>query len=169
MAEWIQKLEAEKKKEDDTRQKIKELQAQIERMSKGDNRTTCYATNVNLFANLNLLQGEGVAGVDLAAKAQAAMTAATAEKRHHEVDEGYEGESEFSHSGKKQKFSGLVNRVTHKIKMEVEWAHHWLGKEFEVNPLPFNQIKLGQYMMGEAEILIRCNKPEEIKACLCLM
>ena len=51
----------------------------------------------------------------------------------------------------------------------MEWAHHWLGKEYDANPVAFNHIKLGHYMMGESDIILNCSKPEEIRARLCLM
>ena len=55
------------------------------------------------------------------------------------------------------------------MKVEVEWAHHWLGKEFEANPVMFNQMKLGHYMSGEAAILLQCDHPLEFRARLGLM
>ena len=56
-----------------------------------------------------------------------------------------------------------------KVIYDVEWAHHWVGKEYDANPLAFNQMKIGQYIMGEAEIVLNCSKPEEIRARLRLM
>ena len=168
--DWIMKQEAEKKLEEQDRDRLKNLQAQIEKMAKGENRKTCHVTGVNFFTSLDTLQGDGATGVDLAAKAQTAMIAAMAEKRGLDRDDESEGESIHSHISKKHKFtSGMAVKTAHKIKYEVEWAHHWLGKEFQANPLQFNQIKLGHYIMGEAEILSRCTKPEEFQARLRLM
>ena len=167
---WITRMEGEKKYEDEEREKLKALQLQIEKMAKGENRKTCVATGVNMFANLEALQGDGATGIDLAAKAHNAMLAATAEKRRVEGDAESEGESLHSNHSKKQKItSGLARHNTQRVRFEVEWAHHWLGKEFEANPIQFNQIKLGHYLMGEAEILLRCTKPEEFRARLKLM
>ena len=67
--------------------------------------------------------------------------------------------------GKACKFcSGLTALPAQKVKFEVEWAHHWLGKEFEANPVTFNQMKLGQYVSGEAQILLQCDHPTEMRA-----
>ena len=60
-------------------------------------------------------------------------------------------------------------RTSQKIKYEVDWAHHWLGKEFEANPVPFGQLKLSHYITGETDILIHYDKPEEFRARLRLM
>ena len=65
--------------------------------------------------------------------------------------------------------SGLAQKLGQKVRYEVEWAHHWLGKEFDANPVAFNQLKIGQFMMGEADIILNCSKPEEIRARLRLM
>lgn len=130
-------------------------------------------TGVNVLANLELLQGEGSAGVDLAAKAQAAMVAANNAKRRHEEGAESDGESahsNFSHNNKNRKLtSGYGIRSGQKVRYEIEWAHHWLGKEFEANPVAFNQMKMGQYLMGESDIILNCAKPEEIRARLKLM
>ena len=171
---WIAKQEEEKKRDEEMKDKIKGLQSQIEHMAKGDNRQVCPTTGVNMWANLEAIQGDGATGINLAAKAQTAMLAATAEKRRRLDGEESEGESIHSGSShlskhKKPKKSGLAIRSTHKTVVEVEWAHHWLGKEFEANPVPFNQLKLGHYIMGEANILLGCVKPEEFKGRLKLM
>ena len=55
------------------------------------------------------------------------------------------------------------------MRYEVEWAHHWLGKEYDANPISFNQMKIGQNIMGEADIILNCSKPEEMRARLNLM
>ena len=141
-------------------------------MTKAENRKTCQLTGVDLFTGLDALQAEG--GVDLAAKAQAAMLVATASKRKREdgdVSEGESTSSKHSHASHKGvKFrSGLNALATQKVKHEVEWAHHWLGKEFEANPVSFNQMKLGHYVSGEADILLHCDRPNEFRARLCLM
>ena len=113
--------------------------------------------------------------MNLAAKAHTAMMAVTAEKRKQLEDDASEGESVNSNCSqiskhKKPKYkSGLATRSVHKIQFEVEWAHHWLGKEFEANPVPFNQLKLGHYIMGESNILLGCTKPEEFRGRLKLM
>ena len=173
--EWINRQEMEKKKEEDMKAKIGRLQSQVEEMAKDENRRVCQQTGVNMFAKLDALQGEG-AGVSLAAKAQTAMLAANTAKRKLDEDKVSEGESlnsTTSHSSKNRKLkakkSGLAVKSVHKILFEVEWAHHWLGKEFEANPVPFNQLKLSHYLMGEANILLVCTKPEEMRARLKLM
>ena len=168
---WIQKQETEKKQEEEMKERIKGLQTQIEDMTKGENRRVCHQMGVNMFAGLDAIQGEGGAGISLAAKAQTVMLATT--KRRQE-DEESEGESLHSNMSigsrtKKQKMvSGLAQKSAQKT-YEVEWAHHWLGKESEANPVPFNQIKLSHYMMGEANLLLVCTKPEEMCARLHLM
>ena len=167
---WIAKQEMEKKQEDSEREKLRALQEQVEKMAKGENRRSCITTGVNMFANLDALQGDGATGIDPATKAHNAMIASTAEKCRVEGDLESEGESLHSNPLKKHKLtSGLGRQNVQKIKFEVEWAHHWLGKEFEANPIPFNQIKLGHFVMGEAEILAKCTKPEEFCARLKLM
>ena len=172
--DWIKRQEEEKKEEQKRKDKIQELQQQIEEMAKGENRKVCQTTGVNLFANLDAIQGEGT-GVNLAAKAQAVMIAVTNAKRRQEDDDASEGESVQSHVSlcsvnKKQKItSGLATKFTQRTVFEVQWAHHWMGKEFEVNPVPFNQIKSNHYMLGEANIMLNCTKPEEMQARLRLM
>ena len=106
--------------------------------------------------------------MDLAAKAQLAVTAAN-KRMLEEVDPDSEGEySHYYHRSKKLQ-SGLNVKVAHKVKVETEWAHHNLGREFEANPVGYNQLKLGQYMMGEAEIILSCRNPVEKQCRLVLM
>ena len=141
-------------------------------MTKGENRQQCPMTGVNLFANLDLLQGEAGGNANLAAKAQAAMVAANTAKRRREEDVESDGESVNSHSiNMKTRVykSGLGVKSGQRVRYQIEWAHHWLGKEFEANPVAFNQMRLGQYLMGEADIILNCAKPEEIRARLRLM
>ena len=171
--EWIKKIEERQKQEEKEKEHIRKLQAQIEEMTKADNRRSCQATGVNMFAGLDVLQGEGTTSIDLAAKAQAAMLAATS-KRKRDEDEESDGESIHSkisaNIGAKPKLqSGILVKSSHKVKFEVDWAHHWLGKEYEVNPVPFNQLKLSNYITGESDILLHCDKPEELHARLKLM
>ena len=130
-------------------------------------------TGVNMFAGLEMLQGKGAMGVDLAAKAQIAMLASTS-KRKKDDEEESDGESIHSkisiNAGAKPKLqSGIMAKVSHKVKFEVDWAHHWLGKEFEVNPIPFYQIRLSHYITEKSDIMIHCDKPKELRARLRLM
>ena len=169
--EWIEKMEKQKEEEDKNKETIKKLQAQIEKMTREENRKQCPMTGVNIFSALDALQGEGATGVDLAAKAQAAMLST---KRKRDEDDDSEGESitsKVTQGGliKQNLKSGLTIKNSHKVKFEVDWAHHCLGKEFEANPVPFNQMKLSQYLMGESDILLHCDKPEELRARLKLM
>ena len=171
--EWIQKMEEKQKEEESDKEKIRKLQAQIEEMAKSDNRRQCQMTGVSMFAGLDVLQGDGATGVDLTAKAHATMLASTTKRKRDEEEES-DGESAHSklsvNVGAKPKLqSGILVKTSHKVKYEVEWAHHWLGKEFEANPMPFNQMKLSHYMTGEADILIHCEKPEEFRSRLKLM
>ena len=70
---------------------------------------------------------------------------------------------------KRQKQSGLAIKSAHRVKFEVEWAQHNLGKEFEANPISFNQMRLAHFMMGETEIILRSQNPSEMRAHLKLM
>ena len=173
--EWVKEQHDMQKQQQAANAKLKELQDQTEAMTKSDNRLPCQATGVNFFANLEALQGESSgARVDLAAKAHAAMQVANNAKRKAEWDQDSDGESDNSTTshgkGKKSKMvSGLAQKLGQKVRYEVEWAHHWLGKEFDANPVAFNQLKIGQFMMGEADIILNCSKPEEIRARLRLM
>ena len=175
VAEWIDGQDRQQKEEETNRDRLKALQIQIEEMNKPENRRQCQVTGVEMFTSLDALQIEGHQGVDLAAKAHAAMLAAAATKRKTEEGEDSEGEliqSKLSNGSKVkgQKIrSGLTALPSHKVKFEVEWAHHWLGKEFEANPVSFNQMKLGQYVSGEAAILLHCEHPGELRARLKLM
>ena len=169
--DWIDNQEKMKKEEEAQKDRIKGLQEQIAQMTKTDNQKLCPILGVNMFGGLEAIQGTGNE-VDLVAKAQNAMMAAATAKRKREEGEDSEGESVNSILSKKKNInlrSGLAPVAAHKVKMEVEWAHHWLGKEFEANPVSFNQIKLGHYMAGESEILLHCNRPEEFRARLKLM
>ena len=173
IVEWIKRIEERQKQEDKEKEHIRKLQAQIAEMTKSDNRRSCQATGINMFAGLDVLQGEGTTSINLAAKAQAAMLAATSKRKR---DEGEEPDGESIHTkasinmGAKRKLqSGILVKSSHKVKFEVDWAHHWLGKEFEMNPVPFNQLKLSNYMTGESDILLHCDKPEELRARLKLM
>ena len=144
VTDWIEKMENKQKEEEADKEKIRKLHTQIEEMTKGENRRPCHLTGVNMFAGLEAIQGEGATRIDLAAKAQAAMAAATS-KRKREEDEESEGESlnQSLNIGAKTKLqSGLMVKTSHKIKYEVDWAHHWLGKEFEVEPFTFQSIKV---------------------------
>ena len=172
--EWIQSQKEQKEKEKSAEECVKQLQKQVEMMTKQDNRQPCHLTGVNLFANLETMQGEG--GVDLAAKAQAAMVAANNMKRRREEDAESEGESVKSHGSlvsvvnkQRRLQSGIGVKSGQRVRYEVEWAHHWLGKEYEANPISFNQMKVGHYLMGESDIILNCSKPEEIRARLILM
>ena len=134
--EWIDRQDKQQKEEEESREKIKALQSQIEEMNRPENRKQCQVTGVDMFTGLDALQIEGARGMDLAAKAQAAMIAVVATKR--KCDDGEESEGESIQSrisqnsrGKACKFcSGLTALPAQKVKFEVEWAHHWLGKEF---------------------------------------
>ena len=77
--EWIKNQKEMQQKEKSAEDKIKQLQHQIELMSKNENRQQCQVTGMNLFSNLEAIQGE--AGTELAAKAQAAMVATNTMKR----------------------------------------------------------------------------------------
>ena len=169
--DWIAKQEAQQKEEEAQKERLKGLQAQIENMTKTDNQRTCQMTGVNLFSGLDAIQGDGETAVDLAAKVQQAMIAATTKRRREEEEES-EGESINSNNSKKRMSnfkSGLASVSAQKVRVEVEWAHHWLGKEFEANPVSFNQLKLGHFMSGELEILLHCDRPVEFRARLKLM
>ena len=171
---WIHKQEEQAKKDEEMNTKLKNLQTQIENMTREGNRKQCHATGVNLFANLEAIQGEGAMGVNLAAKAQTAMLASSAAKRKLDEDsvesEGESAHSQVSQSGVKKKLkSGLTASSSQKVIFDIEWAHHWLGKEFDANPMDYKFISMGHYMMGEAEILLQCTKPEEFRARLKLM
>ena len=87
---WVKEQKAAKAEEITAQAKVKELQKQIESMTKKDNRVPCHMTGVNMFAGLENLQGVGetLGQVDLAAKAQAAMIAATSAKRKLEEEGG---------------------------------------------------------------------------------
>ena len=177
--QWIEEQKEKQKADEENREKIKALQAQLESMTRDENRHTCHVTGVNMYANLEALQANCVTGVNLAAKAQAAMAAAEAANLKRKLDDEVESEGELiklqlsvntkKSRGDQAKRSGLTSKQPSKIRFEVEWVHHWLGKEYEANPIPFNQIKLGHYLMGEADILLRCQKPEEFRARLKLM
>ena len=110
--EWIAKQKASKEAEDAQAEKVKQLQRQIELMTKKDNRQQCHMTGVNLFANMETIQGEGAAGVDLAAKAQAAMVAANNAKRQREEgdSDGESIHSHMSHGRPPKKKSGIAIR-----------------------------------------------------------
>ena len=127
--EWVKEQHVIQKEQQNASKKLKELQDQIEAMAKPDNRQPCQSTGVNFFANLEALQGEGGGRIDLAAKAQAAMQAPNNAKRKVEGEQDSDGEFEnstYSHvKVKKQKLvSDLAQKSGHKVKYEVEWAHH---------------------------------------------
>ena len=178
LLDWIKKQEERQKQEDTEREKIKEMQKQIEEMTKDDNRRLCNETGVNMFAGLDALQGAD-AGVNLAAKAQAAMMEATRIKHRNQDEIESEGESGNSHVSRASKTktenkskvlkSGIAVCASEKILFEIDWAHHWLGKEYEANPVKYTDLKMAQYLMGEAEILMNCSKPEELRARMKLM
>ena len=169
--DWIQGQKQQQDSEGANKDRICQLQHQVELMTKPANRQQCQMTGVNFFTSLDAIQGEG-GGVDLAAKARAAMTAATDRKRCREDEEESDGESSksnYSLSKVKNYKSGLGVKTGQKVRYEVEWAHHLLWKEYDANPLAFNQMKIGQYLMGEADIILNCSKPEEIRSRLRLM
>ena len=133
---WIERQEKQEKEEKEQRGRLRNFQAQLEDMNRDKNKRTCHIAGVNLFGRLEALQGEGVTGPDLAAKAQAAMLAVTSAKRKREDGEESEGESlpskgsPCSHKAANLR-SGLASVSAQKVKVEVEWAHHWLGKELK--------------------------------------
>ena len=169
---WMEEQKAKQTERDQKQQQLAQLKEQILAMSKPENYRACMMSGVNLFANLETIQEGGA--VNLAEKAQAAMLAAQNVQKGG-GDEG-DGDSESIASieslnvNKKQPLkSGLAIQTAHKIKCEVEWAHHNLGKEFEANPLMFNQLRLAHFMMGESEIILRSQNPKEMRAHLKLM
>ena len=163
--EWMRTQKEQQQQSEMEKQKIKELQAQIDAMTKSGNKVPCAVTGVNMFAGLENLQGQGESStrIDLAAKAQAAMVAAHTEKKRKIGDEegDTDGESDNSinsqtsgkHKHRKLK-SGISVKSGQKVRFEIEWAHHWLGKEFDANPVAFNQMKIGHYLMGETDIIL---------------
>ena len=180
LLKWVQEQKAAQQQTAAEQQRLKELQQQVEAMTKGNNRVPCSITGVNMFANLENIQGqgEGTSRVDLAAKAHAAMVAANSEKKRKLDEEAgdTDGESDNSinsHSSCKNKHrklkSGIAVKSGQKVRYEVEWAHHWLGKEFDANPVAFNQMKIGYYLMGETDIILNSSKPKEMRARLKLM
>ena len=142
-----QKLAQDKDKA--AEEQVKQLQKQIEHHdNKQDNQQPCQATGVNLFANLETVHGNTV-GAELAAKAQVAMAAAHGVKRQREDDAESEGKSVHSHASHnsckvkhKKLQSGISVKSGQKVRYEVEWAHHWLGKEYDANPVSFNQMRV---------------------------
>ena len=149
---WMEETKAKEKEQATKQQQVTQLQAQLAAMAKGQNTSQCTSSGVNLYANLETIQETG--GVDLAAKANAAAAAAIlagsgSKRALDEADPDSDGEfPHLFHPKVKKLQSGLNVKVAHKVKVETEWAHHNLGREFEANPVNFNQLKLGQYMLG---------------------
>ena len=101
--EWIDRQDKQQK-EEESQEKIKALQSQIEEMNRPENRKQCQVTGVDMFTGLDALQIEGARGMDLAAKAQAAMIAVVATKR--KCDDGEQSEGESIQSRNITKFTG---------------------------------------------------------------
>ena len=168
LMQWMEESKAKQEAEEQRKQQVTQMQQQLAAMAQGQNTTSCTASGVNIYANLDTIQDPGSA--NLAAKAQMATAAALTSKRTMEdMDPDSEGELNPFLARPKKLQSGLNVRVAHKVKVEIEWAHHNMGREFEANPVPFNQLKLGQYMLGEAEILLSCKNGAEINSRLMLM
>ena len=175
--DWIETQRERDEAEAKKQEQLKQMQEQINAMARKENRQLCHSTGVNVFANLETIQGTEEGQVSLAQKAQAAMIAANSAAQGPERDPESEGESCISKESintvqnrvKRTKKSGLMAKTSHRIKVETEWAHHNLGKEFEANPLNFNQLKVGHFVMGEAGILIRCDSPQELRSRLTLL
>ena len=163
---WVEQAKAKEEAEKARQQQVSHMQGQLTAMANPDNTTACSTTGVNMFANLETINQPG--GTDLVAKAQMVTAAASAPKRPHEENPDSDGEYNVPSKSRKLQ-SGLTIKTAHRVRVETEWAHHNLGREFEANPVAFNQLKLGQYMLGEAEIMINCKDPVEIKFRLNMM
>ena len=170
---WVGQLQAKQMEQERKQQQLDELQNQLTVMNKLENRRSCTTTGVNIFSSLDTIQEGGA--VNLAEKAMATMVAAQNVKRKQEEEGDTDGESGNSTVSKassnkvKRLKSGLAVKSAHKVKFEVEWAQHNLGKEFEANPIIFNQLRPSHYMMGETEIILRSQNPKEMRARLKLM
>ena len=169
--EWVQQQQMQQKNEAQRRQELEQMKKQIAAMSEPENRRICQTTGANLFAGLEVIQEEG--GPNLVQKAQEAMMAANSAQSNMDDNES-EGESSVSHASSvrskaKKLKSGLATRSAPKVKFSIEWAQHNMGEEYDANPLAFNQLKLHHFVMGEAQVLLNCENPDEYRARLKLI
>lgn len=124
------------------------------------NRYSCLRSGVSKLKNLELI--EDPTKMDLTRKTEQAIAMAL---QHCQEEDG-EGESLC----KKRKLqSGLDLKSSHKVKVEVEWAQHNMGREFEANPLSVTQMRFEHYVLGEVNIIRECKQQEQVEKRLCLL
>lgn len=115
--------------------------------------TSCPITGVNKLKNLQLIEKTG--GVDLTKKTQDAIDLA----RRNLQEGDTMGECLTSKSKRLQ--SGLEAKTAQKIRCEVDWAQHNLGREFEANSVAANQMRYEHYVLGESNIIRMCTDAVE--------
>lgn len=125
-------------------------------MTKDKNRAECPNTGVNRFKNLELIDPTQEHLLQL--KTQEALRAAAMD-----IDLGDDDDGELCFKKKNLK-SGLDAKANHKVRVEIEWAHNNLGREFEANPLSINQVKFEHYVTGEARLIALCDSEGERRA-----
>lgn len=122
-------------------------------MMDSTNTFVCPQSGVNKLKNLELIDNPDT--LDLTKKTQKAIAAAMSNLREEDTD----GEC-----FKKRKLqSGLELKSSHKVRTEVEWAQHNLGREFEANPISIGQMKFEHYVLGEINIIAECRNVVEVE------